>query len=281
MNNIDIQNAVALLHEAGYAITAPKEWEILSVKSNMGSIQTPDKNNKVRYAHFSDCTIEDAISSRGYSIHSVKRLSDGEVFTVGDYIGVKGGSRSKFEGIISGFEIHSDNTMGAIFDTWKQPLSDLKHLRHQNKPPHPHEDYFKEMVYQRNIHNPYDKESQSHCAYEKGFEECWAHFFKHDQKEQPLQDTFQWTDELVKEFVEGAIKVQNSMPHDVSLDKGIRHFKQSKSTPKEDKKVEVKDFSRVDMITKNMYRFELDTIPHIPPEKYPSIKKAIEDILNQ
>ncbi len=47
----------------------------------------------------------------------------------------------------------------------------------QTKEPHPHENDYREMVYQRNVQNPYSKGSQSATAYEKGFKECWCHFF--------------------------------------------------------------------------------------------------------
>ncbi len=53
------------------------------------------------------------------------------------------------------------------------------------KEPHPDEANFKEMIFQRNIHNPYSNEGQSHCAYEKGFEECWQIFFKSNTEPTP------------------------------------------------------------------------------------------------
>jgi len=42
-----------------------------------------------------------------------------------------------------------------------------------------------------------------------------------------------WTDELVKEFTLGAIKLQNSLPNEVSLDRGLYHFKKEKSKKEE------------------------------------------------
>lgn len=63
-----------------------RDWEIISVWQGRGSYIEIDKNGKVRYAHFSDCTIEDALNNRGYSIYGVRRLSDGEVFSIGDDI---------------------------------------------------------------------------------------------------------------------------------------------------------------------------------------------------
>lgn len=59
-----------------------------------------------------------------------------------------------------------------------------------------------------------------------------------DNKTPDNKQEFKWNDELVKEFVEGAIRVQNSMPHEVSLDLGILHFKKSKEHKVEEKRIE-------------------------------------------
>lgn len=40
------------------------------------------------------------------------------------------------------------------------------------------EPQFKEMIFQRNVLNPYSEDSQSHTAYDKGFEECYYKFSK-------------------------------------------------------------------------------------------------------
>lgn len=50
------------------------------------------------------------------------------------------------------------------------------------------ESEYRGMIYQRNIQNPYPSESQSHTAYDKGFEESWCHFFK---PEEPKEE-FKW-----------------------------------------------------------------------------------------
>ncbi len=58
-----------------------KPWEILKLcklYGSYGTYITPDKNNRVRYAAFSDCSIEDAIKNRGYNIYEVRR-KDGKV----------------------------------------------------------------------------------------------------------------------------------------------------------------------------------------------------------
>ncbi len=55
------------------------------------------------------------------------------------------------------------------------------------------------------------------------------------------EDEFVWTDELVKEFVAGAIKVQDSVPHDISITRGMLHFKKAKSKPSTPPKEPMKD----------------------------------------
>lgn len=42
---------------------------------------------------------------------------------------------------------------------------------------------------------------------------------------------FQWTDELVKEFINTAIIAKNEQPDDVELNRGIFKFKKSKEVP--------------------------------------------------
>lgn len=40
----------------------------------------------------------------------------------------------------------------------------------------------REMVFKRNTLNPYPYDSQSHTAWEKGFEMCWDEFFNNQNK---------------------------------------------------------------------------------------------------
>ena len=90
-----------------------------------------------------------------------------------------------------------------------------------------------------------------------------------------------WNDELVKEFVEGAIRVQDSMPHEVSLDLGILHFKKSKEHKVEEKRAEILDFRKMPdnkVELHSMYCFALRGF--IPQEKYEAVKQAIERELN-
>lgn len=90
-----------------------------------------------------------------------------------------------------------------------------------------------------------------------------------------------WNDELVKEFVEGAIRVQDSMHHEVSLDLGILHFKKSKEHKVEEKRAEILDFRKMPdnkVELHSMYCFALRGF--IPQEKYEAVKQAIERELN-
>jgi hypothetical protein len=101
-----------------------------------------------------------------------------------------------------------------------------------------------------------------------------------EKKEQPVQDTFQWTDELAIEFLNFRMKYAGGFPHKQALE----YFKQSKSTPKEDK-VQVQFYDTPTFAeslgNKEVRRYCIYTSQPIPLEKYPSIKKAIEEILNQ
>lgn len=116
-----------------------RDWEIISVHQGQGSYQDVDKNGKVRYAHFSDCTIEDALQNRGYKIHSVKRLSDGEVFSVGDEVRYSPTSR------YGSFRIHhmristipSDAHRLLIFDDANESICEEIDSHLEKLPPQP------------------------------------------------------------------------------------------------------------------------------------------------
>jgi hypothetical protein len=188
-NKIDIQNAIAMLHSEGYEIVPPKpkEWEIQSfrgmLKDNSG-LFTLGKDGTYYHDAWKDsgitglaldCMLDSAIGS--IVINSVKRLSDGEVFTVGDY--------SNW-GIIKVFEIDFEKKLRVLYDK----VGDWQYINSISHPP---------------------------------------------KKEQPKEvDTFQWTDELVNEFVVNEFNKDNDRMCD-----RINHFKQSKSTPK-DKAIEWK-----------------------------------------
>jgi len=95
------------------------EWEIVAYEKD-GMV-----HKRVPYG---DCERE------GCKIHSVKRLPDGEVFSVGDFVFVKAaGTRNGWGDVIKSFIINGD-TMVAGFQTWHQPLKDISKST-PSKPP--------------------------------------------------------------------------------------------------------------------------------------------------
>jgi hypothetical protein len=113
----------------------------------------------------------------------------------------------------------------------------------------------------------------------KDFVENNPEWFK--LKEQPKEvDTFQWDDSKVKEY----LRLVTSVEGDGYWQQEINKFKQSKSTPqKEDKGTEVKilpfEYQTGDRKIE-FWSYEIQSNKSIPPEKYESIKKAIEAIVN-
>jgi hypothetical protein len=110
----------------------PREWEVVALKSKHGSISY--------WASGRGYTMEE-LTRDGWSIYSVKRLSDGEVFTVGEWIEFF----NRFVGSINRFEIDSfdKNNIIAIhghyqraFRRWKkagpsnQAYDGIKHKRY-------------------------------------------------------------------------------------------------------------------------------------------------------
>jgi hypothetical protein len=105
------------------------------------------------------------------------------------------------------------------------------------------------------------------------------------------EDVFTWTDELVKEFVEGAIRLQNSLPNDVSVTNGMFYFKKekkSKQQPIESKKERIEvtiepTLWGMDFITEFKVTGKHKTLnwkKDFYQDKFPLIKEAIEKILN-
>ena len=86
----------------------PKEepqWEILEFKSNDGNLLVLD-GKKWKYRNDTNSISDIDFLIKNYAIHSVKRLSDGEVFSVGDVVeyGCFGDIKNKITDII-GFKI--------------------------------------------------------------------------------------------------------------------------------------------------------------------------------
>lgn len=186
-------------------IEESKEWEIL------------EYNHKEGILH-------DTLGGCGCPIKSVKRLSDGEVFSLGDEV--------KYFGIwnkIIGFETYTGAMCAKVTTEsikWFTiaPIKDLIKF-HESKP----------------------------------------------------QDTFTWTDELVKEFVRINFNRQdhNYLPH------AIKEFKQSKTTQPKEEKIKV-NIGTLDSGGQRgiPHQYPLVMSDPIPVEKIPLIKEAIERVLN-
>jgi hypothetical protein len=127
-----------------------------------------------------------------------------------------------------------------------------------------------------------DFEKKLRVLYDKIGDWQYINSISHPPKEQPVQDTFQWDDTNwegiairlsgTKDHKEAARYLMNQMNI-------ILNSKQSKSTPKEDK-VEVTQFAPYTNNRPDSAFYSVGVSKEIPPEKYPSIKKAIENILN-
>jgi len=76
--NTDIQKFPEFWEEV-----VEKEYEILSFKTGV-NIRTLSQQNGLYYFQSDGKDLKYLINNKFYNIHSVKRLSDGEVFTVGD-----------------------------------------------------------------------------------------------------------------------------------------------------------------------------------------------------
>jgi len=89
------------------------------------------------------------------------------------------------------------------------------------------------------------------------------------------KDNFQWTDELVLDFLfEGKLNM-------ISLKDAINEFKKEKSKPIEKERMEIISniFRLVGYTEPNSYGFA--TNDRIPEEKLSTIKQVIEDALNK
>jgi hypothetical protein len=214
----------------------PKEWEITCFLSSLGKYCKLGYNNLYSYDTHGGWSLD--VMLRNHTIYSVKRMSDGEVFTIGDRVGYDdGNSRTKEDWAIDNFFIReTDNVMLARSkDNINVELVD-------------------KWLYKNN-----------------------------PKKEQPVQDTFQWDDTNwegiairlsgTKDHKEAAIYLMNQMNI-------IVRGKQSKSTPKEDK-VEVGEFHATRDANRPGKWYSFLSSEEILNEKYPSIKKAIEEVLNK
>ncbi len=82
-----------------------------------------------------------------------------------------------------------------------------------------------------------------------------------------------WTDELVKEFTLGAMRVQSGLPNEVSLDKGLYHFKKEK-LQKQQQPI------KVEVLFVNENQIMAFTVQKFDNTMLLDIKQAIENCLN-
>lgn len=124
-----LKELMCTINESKQSCGIIKEWEIISIirdndmftKERDGYFHAPN-----RHAWREDTMLHPG-NMEDNKIHSVKRLSDGEVFTLGDFIRVKEPPRKGWSDPIIGF-IVIDNTMVAEFETWRQPLNDIERM---------------------------------------------------------------------------------------------------------------------------------------------------------
>ena len=104
-----------------YQEVVEKDYEILSFISCIECIF--NKNSKNTFGQ--NCILyEDLINDKNFKIHSVKRLSDSEVFTVGD--------KTEFGDIIKYFEI--DNKSNLLIIGYKDCEDILEFVKHSKQP---------------------------------------------------------------------------------------------------------------------------------------------------
>lgn len=105
--------------------TDTKDWGIVSVED--GVANGSQGKGKIVYIQKGD---ESSWIKANIKINSVKRLSDGVVFSIGDYVGITKESGKSIKGwkdIIESFLI-VDDTMVSVFKTFRQPINDLNKL---------------------------------------------------------------------------------------------------------------------------------------------------------
>lgn len=107
-----IDNKISLREKAKKEQEKPKEWEIVSYSGSNGGIWTIGScvNDTYRGEFQNPAFWLTNKSSETFSIHSVKRLSDGEVFTIGDKT-----FRQKNDDTISAFQPLSNGEMVVKF----------------------------------------------------------------------------------------------------------------------------------------------------------------------
>ena len=108
-----------------------KEYEILSFEGDTGKFATLCPDNFYRYTPYNnrDFTLAKMLELASVGtvrIHSVKRLSDGEVFTVGDKLHKHGATIKKFIVMNDFLQIISDATHGVVTNNLGWRLENLQ-----------------------------------------------------------------------------------------------------------------------------------------------------------
>jgi hypothetical protein len=290
----------------------PVEWEILSFEYGDGVV-------KIQGNHKKACI--DFHLNRKDKIYSVKRLSDGEVFTVGDMVewgslsAVKNSIAEIKKGAIERFGFNDKKELMAFGNEHKKNCFGLfiPMLSKSKTPPVDTDTFVWHEMYpnptESDVNSPefkaiweaikgWDLQRQKGVGYGGVSGSDVMHilealrkgglWFYNPPKEK--QDTFQWTDSdwvgiinNVKQFGNDIGSRKDAAEYLVTQMNIIYNDKQSKSTPKEDK-VEVLNFTEIKMDSNysNSYFYYVSAFKTpIPPEKYEPIKKAIEEVLNQ
>ena len=112
-----------------------KDYEILSFRANTGLLRIKDSNGVFQAngdAKRENTTEQYLLNEGGWDIYSVKRLSDGEVFSIGDKIYFRGlygnNSEHKYD-TIRGFDLKQDANLGILYHNGLVGLNKIEKYR--------------------------------------------------------------------------------------------------------------------------------------------------------
>ena len=112
-----------------------KDYEILSFRANTGLLRIKDSNGIFQAngdAKRENTTEQYLLNEGGWDIYSVKRLSDGEVFSIGDKIYFRGlygnNSEHKYD-TIRGFDLKQDANLGILYHNGLVGLNKIEKYR--------------------------------------------------------------------------------------------------------------------------------------------------------
>jgi len=109
-------------NSADWEEVVEKEYEILSFVCDLGYIKVDLTRNKDGFYGIYNVEEKVLINSNLHHIHSVKRLSDGEIFTIGDLTTKGVISKFEFIGDVFSVSVGDQKTLLRTFDKVKQPL---------------------------------------------------------------------------------------------------------------------------------------------------------------